>query len=244
MLFMRDHQVVDCLNCGLLRLCFPGRVVTDNRQRVEQLRIRQARVATGTWLYRPGDRVRSLFTLRSGCVKEVASATTESEPVLNFCLPGEVLGLQHAGADCFTQGGIAVEATSYCEMPWQSFQQLCAESPEVGNELIGLMARAALASQELFALIRNRDALKQLAGFLLNISTRMRARGLHGKEFRLGMSRMDIANYLGLTSETVSRCFSQLARQGLIRVQAKSVQLLRPAALACVFAGESIMAAT
>lgn len=236
---MRERDFIDCAHCGLQRLCFPGRVAAEDRQRLNVLSIRHGCLAPGEWLYRPGERVRSLYTLRSGCIKEVGLAAGGNEPVLNFCLPGEVLGLQHAGAECFSSGSIAVENTCYCEVPWQAFRRLCAQSPQVGSELVSLVARAAQASQELIGLLRGRDAFKQLSGFLLNLSSRLRARGLQALEFKLGMSRADIADYLGLTSETVSRCFSELARRGLISVRAKRVQLLQLAELQRVFIGEA-----
>ena len=81
-------------------------------------------------------------------------------------------------------------------------------------------------------LIRDREAIERVAGFLLNVSGRLQIRGVRGREFRLSMNRDDIAAYLGLRSETVSRCFTELGRRGWIKVRAKRVQILADGALA------------
>ena len=92
-----------------------------------------------------------------------------------------------------------------------------------------------MAARELLTLIRDREALERVSGFLLNVSARLQSRGVRGREFRLAMNRDDIANYLGLRSETVSRCFTELARRNLIRVRAKWVQIMNSADLRKVY---------
>ncbi len=83
----------------------------------------------------------------------------------------------------------------------------------------------------MLTLIRDKEALERIAGFLLNLSDRLQLRGVQGREFRLGMNRDDIASYLGVRSETVSRSFTELSRRRLIRVRAKRVQITKPAEL-------------
>ena len=66
---------------------------------------------------------------------------------------------------------------------------------------------------------------QKLAVFLLAISQRMKARGFSETEFNLSMSRSDIANFLGVAAETVSREFTQLQKEGIIQVDRRRVQL-------------------
>lgn len=236
---MSDGTCIDCMQCGLRDLCLPGQVAMEHHERLNQLRIRRGRAMAGQWLYRPGDTVRSLFTLRSGCVKEVAmthlDAGQDTECILGFSLAGEVLGLTRLDDTVHDSGAQVIADSYYCEIPWNSFRQLCAESRQVSDELLRLLARSAHATQKTIALLRSKDALGQLAGFLCNLSERFAQRGGHPREFRLSMSRVEIAHYLGLTAETVSRCFSELARRGLIEVHAKQMRLLKPQALQSLF---------
>jgi len=104
-----------------------------------------------------------------------------------------------------------------------------------GVELTRLIAKARSAARDSLTLIRDKKAKERVAGFLLNVFERLQLRGVGGREIRLGMSRDDIANYLGLRSETVSRCFTELARRQLIRVRAKRVEILKTSELRNVF---------
>jgi CRP/FNR family transcriptional regulator len=224
-----------CEWCGLRRICFPGRVGSAAERRSDGLHIRRTRIARGNALYRSGDRVESFYMVRSGCIKELDESAGRHGAVVNFAFPGEMLGLR--GLACVTSAttGIAVEPSFICVVPWSAFNQLCADSPRVAGEFIRLIAKAGEAARDVLILIRDKDALERVAGFLLNVSGRLQVRGVRGREFRLGMNRDDIANYLGLRSETVSRCFTELARRRLIKVNAKTVHVLHAAELRKVY---------
>ena len=223
---MREPKHIDCEMCAIRSICFPGRIATDTQGHSNVVRIRRAHVAQNHVLYRCGDQARSFYMLRSGCMKEIDCSGAEHSSVANFCLPGELLSLHSAGDKRLSSTSIAIEGTSYCEMRWHDFYQVCVEAPDVVAEFIRLLAKSSAASLELINMIRRKEALERVAGFLLNISDRLQFRGLHKREFKLSMSRADIATYLGLTNETVSRCMSELARRELIHVQAKRIQLL------------------
>jgi CRP/FNR family transcriptional regulator len=74
-------------------------------------------------------------------------------------------------------------------------------------------------------------AEERLAVFLLNLAERYRSRGYSASEFLLRMTREEIASYLGLQLETVSRLFSRMHEEGLIQVQGRAVKLLDLSAL-------------
>ena len=232
---MHSRKTVGCELCGLWRICFPGRVASAAGRRLHGLRIRRMRVSRGNSLFRSGDKVESFYMIRSGCIKELDYSTGKRGSVINFCLPGEMLSLQSLGSVCSNTTSVAVEASFVCVVPWAAFNSLCAESPSVAAEFIRLIAKAGTAARDLLTLIRDKEALARVSGFLLNLSARLQIRGVREREFRLGMNRDDIADYLGLRSETISRCFTELARRGLIKVRAKRVQILQAADLRSVF---------
>ena len=80
-------------------------------------------------------------------------------------------------------------------------------------------------------LLGSMRAEQRLVAFLLNLAHRYQARGYSGSEFVLRMTREEIASFLGLKLETVSRLFSHLQGEGLIQVQGRSVKLLDSTAL-------------
>jgi CRP/FNR family transcriptional regulator len=74
-------------------------------------------------------------------------------------------------------------------------------------------------AQKMLMFIGKRPVEERLAMFLINISQRFKARGLSETRFQLPMSRHDIANYLGMAPETISRQFKKLQDQGLVSIQ-------------------------
>lgn len=233
-----ERRAGDCALCGLHRICFAARVAHGSDRPANGVRIRRSRLALGHALYRTGDRVESLYMVRSGCLKELDGADTGHDSIANFCLPGELLTLQSAGPGRSRTTCLAVQASFICAVPWRIVEEACAAAPDVASDLINLIIEAGVATRELLAMTRSTGALQRIAGFCLNMSVRVQRRGHPAGELRLGMNREEIAQYLGLRSETVSRCFSELARRGLISVRAKRLRVLAPAELRSVFLGE------
>lgn len=235
-----DAQSVGCDSCGLRRICFPERVTANGALRAHRLQIRKMRFARAAALFRSGESIESLYMVRSGCIKELAEPSGRRSSVINFVLPGEVLGIESLGGGASHTTGVAVEASSVCAVPRSALSALCVQSPAAAAEFIRFIAATSLAVRGVLMLIRDRGALERMAGFLLDISGRLQVRGERGREFRLAMNRDDIAAYLGMRSETVSRCFTELELRGLIKVRAKRIQILHAAALRGMFGGERL----
>jgi CRP/FNR family transcriptional regulator, anaerobic regulatory protein len=215
----------DCEWCGLRRVCFPGRLAADAALGGNTLGIRRLRVARGRSVYRAGERIEALHMVRSGCIKELEGGG-RGDAIVNFCLPGELMTVQSAGGARSRITAVAVEAAFVCLVPWRMFYRVCTHSPAATAEFIQMIARSGAGTRELLLLVRGKGAIERVAGFLANLSLRLQTRGLAGREFRLAMSREDIANHLGLRAETVSRSFSELARRRIVRVTAKRIEVL------------------
>ncbi len=224
-----------CEMCGFDRVCSLG-LLAGGIER-HGLRVSPMRISRGDVLYRSGDTGKAIYMIRSGCIKELDSSSGGHGAVINFALPGELLILHALDGTLSQTTGLAVEPSFICGVSWDAFKRLCAESPRVASECIRLVAKAGAAARDLSALIRDKDAYQRVCGYLLNVSQRLQVRGVRRREFRLHMNRDDIANYLGLRSETVSRCFSNLARRRLIKVRAKQIQVMRAAELRKIFTG-------
>jgi CRP/FNR family transcriptional regulator len=88
-----------------------------------------------------------------------------------------------------------------------------------------IVSKEVNVDHEMLVLLGKKSADERLATFLLNLSRRYQDRKLSPYEFNLPMSRMEIANYLGLTIETVSRIFTRFQKQKLIDVDRRLVHL-------------------
>jgi len=94
-----------------------------------------------------------------------------------------------------------------------------------------LLSREIAHENEMLFLLANKNADERLATFLVNMSGRLRQRGLCATDFYLSMPRHDIANYLGLSAGTVSQEFTRFQKEGLLKVDRKHMQLLDVSAL-------------
>lgn len=104
----------------------------------------------------------------------------------------------------------ATEPTCLCCFPVSALQQLVCDEPEFGLELYQALSCELHLSREHLVSVSQRTASERLAAFLIALSRRYERRGENISCFVLPMMRTDIADFLGLTHETVSRTFSKL----------------------------------
>lgn len=214
-----------CAECSLRQLCLPVGIPTYDFDKVDRF-VKQRRVlARGEALFDAGDAFRSLFVVRSGSLKSFIVSHQGEEQVVGFHLPGEFTGMDavatgHHG--CTTQ---ALETTNVCEIPFIQLEQLAHEIPTVQHQLFRIMSKEIMQHEQMMMSLGRSTAEQRFAAFLMGLSSRFQERGFSPREFQLSMSRRDIANYLGLALETVSRFFSHFQRQGWLVVERKHVIL-------------------
>lgn len=214
---------VVCSDCRLAALCVPGHLPPEHVKAVERLVRHAAPLRRGECVFRSGERVRAVYAVLSGSVRSYRLGEDGGEKVIGFRLAGEVLGFDGVGTGKHRSTAEAIEVTAVCELPINELQALADRVPELNHHLYYLMSEEIGREQETLMLLSDRTAAERLAGFLLDLGKRFAACGRQADEFQLSMSRQHIANYLGLTVETVSRSFSQLQKAGLIAVRRRHV---------------------
>ena len=145
------------------------------------------------------------------------------EQVLGFYLPGEVIGLNAIYPEHFPCDAVALENTQFCRFSFPAMSALAARMPAVQQHLFRLLSKE-LGTASLLA--GDHSADERMAAFLCDLARRYEARGFSGTHFTLSMSRGDIANYLRLASETVSRVLTRFRSQGLIAIEGRGLELL------------------
>lgn len=166
-------------------------------------------------LFRQGDARSKIYTLTSGMVRLFTDLPDGRRQIAGFLLPGDYLGL--ADDEVYSQSAEAVVTSKLCAFSSRDMDRLMATFPSLKDRL-HLMTKAALRRARDNQLVLGRlTPLEKLASFLLMFETRMR-RDFQSGPLHLMMSRGDIADHLGLTIETVSRSFTKLKGQGLIRL--------------------------
>lgn len=145
------------------------------------------------------------------------------EQIVGFHFAGELIGLDGFSTNSHTCAAAALETTAMCEFPVNQLHEICRSDPPVRRELNRLLGNHMTHLRNMLLLVGRKSAEGRLAGFLLDLSGRLTARGYSPHQFYLSMSRLDIANYLGLAVETVSRVFSRFQHEGILRVQLRHV---------------------
>ena len=215
---------LSCKNCSLSELCLPRGLSDADIAEFESIVSPKRPLSRGETLYRSGDNTQSLYAVKSGALKSVINTPDGEEQIVGFHMPGEIVGLDGID-DSHSCSVVSLERSSVCELPLKEMDKLTAAIPSLNRELHAVMRREISQDQSMLLLLAQRTAENRLATFLLSISQRLGSRGFSETEFDLSMSRHDIANYLGLAAETVSRLIARFQDSGILKVTRRHVQI-------------------
>jgi len=176
----------------------------------------------GETVFRQGDSFDAVFAVRSGLVKTRQLDSQGREHVLGFFLPGEVIGLDAIYPNRFPCDAVALDDSQFCRFPFPAMSALATHQPAVQRHLFRLISRQLGMA---WVMVGDHSADERLAAFLVNLGERYAARGFPETHFRLCMSRSDIANYLSLAAETVSRTLTRFRAQSLIEIRGHVLHL-------------------
>ena len=216
---------VTCQNCSLSELCIPRGLSQKDIERIANLVGQRKSLHKGDYLYRQGDKFRGILALKSGTAKLVVTDLGGNEFLAGYLLPGELLGFDALSDDRHHYSAVALEPVDFCEMPAEDLDELCRDVPTLLRELFRHAGKTLTTETDRFVLSQ-RSAEERVAGFLLDLSDRLSRRGFSGLDIKLGLSRQETGNYLGLALETVSRILKSLEELGVITVQAKHIRII------------------
>lgn len=172
-------------------------------------------------VFHEGDPAKRVFMVTLGSLKLYALLADGRRQITGFMFAGDFLGVSVEEEYAFT-----VEALEPTELWWfsrEAFDQFVSKHPQVEHELYRLAANELAAAQQQMVLLGRKSAAERLATFFLSLLDRAeRASGQPETSFDLPMSRLDIADFLGLTKETVSRMLAELRNRRLIRLEAQN----------------------
>jgi len=220
-----------CAHCSLQQLCLPAGIAPAELKRLDEIVRRRRPLAAGERLFRPGDPLSAVYVARDGAFKTVSLSEEGEEQVLGFHLPGELIGLDALGAGEHRCEAVALTTANVCEVPFEQLASVAAQLPSLQQQLLRVIGQSMGRDQDHVGMLVRRQAGERIALFLHGLSERFRHLGQSAHQFKLPMSREDIARYLGLALETVSRGFGRLQDDGVIAVAGRRVEILDPAGL-------------
>jgi CRP/FNR family transcriptional regulator len=188
-------------------------------------------------VFHEGDPAKRVFMVTLGSLKLYTLLADGRRQITGFMFAGDFLGVSVDEEYAFT-----VEALEPTELWWfsrEAFDRFASSHPHVEHELYRLAANELAAAQQQMVLLGRKSAAERLASFFLALLERAeRASGVPETAFSLPMSRLDIADYLGLTKETVSRMLAELRNRRLVRLKTQNhVEVLDRAGLRAMAEG-------
>lgn len=155
-------------------------------------------------IYGEGEPADYVYKIASGVVRTCKLLSDGRRQISSFFLPGDVFGLEATLEHRFTAE--AVSDVSLIFVKRSALTALAARDGEVANELWSAATAELRSAQEHVLLLGRKSAQERVVAFLLDMVERTHG----GEAVDLPMSRLDMADYLGLTIETVSRTITQL----------------------------------
>ena len=184
-------------------------------------------------LFHEGDPAELVFNLISGSAKLYKLLPDGRRQVTGFLFPGDFLGVAAGDEHAFTAE--TLEASEMCRFPRHRFEAFIEARPPMKRELYRMAMHELAAARQQMVLLGRKNAPERLASFLLLLLGRI---GDAADRIALPMNRTDIADYLGLTKETVSRAFTAFKTGGMIRLLAGDVvEILDAARLETIASG-------
>lgn len=171
----------------------------------------------GERLFDEGEDAPHVYSVTAGTMKLYKLLPDGRRQVTGFLHPGDFLGL--AARNLYAYSAEAVTHAVLCRFPRRRLEALLQRFPKMERRLLGMAGHELVAAQEQMLLLGRKTAKERLASFLLTLSRRAAQRGQLDNPVSLPMSRNDIGDYLGLTTETVSRSFTLLKTGGLISLK-------------------------
>ena len=177
-----------------------------------------------------GEDAKLLFNITSGAVKLYKLLPDGRRQITGFFFEGDFLGI--ALNEVYAYSAEAISEVTLCRFPRNRFETLIDEFPKLEKQLLEMASNELVQAQDQMLLLGRKTAREKVVSFLLSLSQRARRRGAPPSPVALPMSRADIADYLGLTTETVSRTFTALKGSGVIRLlPGNMVELPNPESL-------------
>jgi CRP/FNR family transcriptional regulator len=220
-----------CAQCSLHVLCLPAGVDSGDLQRLDDIVRSRRPLAQGETLFRAGQPLGALYVAREGAFKTVALSQDGETQVIGFHLPGELMGLDALGGGAHACDALALTRATVCEIPMAQLEHVCQQLPGLQHQLLRIIGQGIQRDQTHMEMLGRRQASERMALFLHGLAERYRLLGRPSDMFVLPMSREDIASFLGMVIETVSRTLTRMQDDGLISVRGRQLQILDPARL-------------
>jgi len=195
-------------------------------QPVSRLRGQVSRVAQAReHVFFEGDKKDQVYQVETGVVCLYKTLSDGRRQILDFAYPGDLIGL--GALDEHVYSAQAIMLTRLHVIPAGRLHEMACSDPQIGMQLYRALSQQLLAARDLLVTVGQRNATERLAALLCALSRNNERNGSNPLRIALPMTRADIADFLSLTIETVSRTFTKLRQAGYIDLAQASLVNIR-----------------
>ncbi|BBP43995.1 cyclic nucleotide-binding domain-containing protein [Thiosulfativibrio zosterae] len=216
----------NCLQCGLQKICFPKGLFRSDVERLEQVVDKMPTLDRGEILFKAGDKFKSLYAIKAGMVKIYSINDNDEEIIHGFYLPGDVVGSEALADKVHLFNAVAQDVTSVCSIEMEQLQDLSKMVPNLYTHILAIMSRDIVDGRIHNELLTKKSADQRVAYFLWTMVERYQLRGYQYTQFRLNILHKEVASFLNLTPETVSRVMAKMAKDDILSWKKKEVNVL------------------
>lgn len=206
-----------CFDCAVRELAVCGVLEADSLRAFKQGGPTVHYDAGETVVFE-ADEAANVYSLTSGLLRLSKLLPDGRRQIAGFLFPGDFLGITMEEEHAFTAEAVA--PSTLCKFPRRQFDEFISRHPALERRLYAVAAHELAATRQQLVLLGRKTATERIASFLLMLAGRCHAvRGDDDISFL--MSRSDIADYLGLRIETVSREISALKAARVVQLTAR-----------------------
>ena len=218
---VRPHRTSNkCKHCRISHLCLPARLNKKRIKQLPQLNFKHCLLKPGQHLFRQGEKLDHLYAIRSGILKSYTIQEDGREYVMGFHLPPDLFGWEGIDSNQLSVSVVALDSSNVCQIPLTQLETLLREIPELEAQLLQLVSKRI--KNDNLAQLRT-SSEQRVASFILHLISHYTLLGYPYYFCKLLMTHQDIANYLRIAPETISRTFHTLQSKGLINLSKKTI---------------------
>ena len=222
---------ISCSKCNLLNKCMPSGLGHYELSRIDSLVSQRIKIKRGHDLTRLNNGDQSLYIIRTGYFKTVISTNDGRDQVLGFHMSGDSIGLAGELSELYSCRVSALEDSTVCVVPFSNMEDVANSVNGLHSHIRRLYSLEINRENSVMLFLGSMNSEERVATFLLKLSASHKERGFSPSDLNLKMSRYDIASYLGLKHETVSRTLAKFIKGKLINLNLRELQIINIDAL-------------
>ncbi|MBT4847235.1 MAG: helix-turn-helix domain-containing protein [Planctomycetaceae bacterium] len=216
----------NCGDCKRASSCIGLGVSKENIAKAVNLTARKQLLHKADRLFSAGDQINNLYLVHSGVLKTYRITPEGDRQVIGFYFADQIINLDSLYDGKSTVFAEALNTASVCAVSIAEFKNALSLSPELQDGFVRRMSKMIRQQTDHTVSVGICDATQRMARTLYRISKHYRTMGYSQLCFELPMSRVDIASYLGLAIETVSRQIRKLCELGIVKITRNKVEIL------------------